>query len=90
MDEVLTPQQWNELQGRIRQQYPELTDTDLQYHEAIEQDLLTMVGYCLRKTHDVVQRIHLARERAFPLKYYWRYKRHRAKVDKAMGRQQVG
>jgi hypothetical protein len=76
MDEVLTPQQWHELQSRIRQQYPELTDTDMQYHEAIEQDMLTMVEYSLRKTHDVLQRINLARDQAFPFNYFWHYSRH--------------
>jgi hypothetical protein len=84
MDEVLTPQQWQEMQGRIRHQYPELTDTDLQYHEAVEKDMLLMVEYCLRKTHDIIKRIHLARDRSFPLKYYWRYKRHKEKTDKVM------
>ena len=76
MDEVITPQQWQELQDRIRQQYPELTDNDLQYHEAVEQDLLTMVEYCLSKTHGILLRIRLAPDRVFPLKYYWRYNRH--------------
>ncbi len=76
MDEILTPQQWYELQSRIRQQFPELTDADLQYHEAIEQDLLNMVEYCLQKTKGVVKGIIAGHNRIFPLKYYWHYKRH--------------
>jgi hypothetical protein len=54
MDEILTLEQWNELQGRIRKLYPELTEADLQYHEAGEQDMLTMVAYSLRKTKKIM------------------------------------
>lgn len=54
MDETLTLEQWNELRGRIRKQHPELTNADLQYHEAVEQDMLAMVAYCLRKTKNMV------------------------------------
>lgn len=76
MDEILTPEQWYELQSRIRKNYPELTDADLQYHEANEHDLLTMVEYSIQKTKEVMHGIITRRNRLFPLKYYWRYKRH--------------
>ena len=76
MDEILTPQQWHELRSRIRQQYPELTDADLQYHEAIEQDMLNMVEFCLRKTKEVIHGINFGQGPIFPIKYYWRYRRH--------------
>jgi len=76
MDEILTPEQWNELQGRIRKMHPELTDADLQYHEAIEQDLLAMVEYSLQKTKEVMYGIMARQHRVFPLKYYWRTRRH--------------
>ena len=52
MDEILTPEQWYELQSRIRQQYPELTDKDLQYHEALEQDMMEMVACSIAKTNE--------------------------------------
>lgn len=55
MDEILTLEQWNELESRIRQQYPELTDDDLQYHEAIELDMIKMVEYSLRKANEGMQ-----------------------------------
>jgi hypothetical protein len=75
MDEILTPEQWYELQGRIRQQYPELTDADLQYHEAVEEDMLTMVAYSLRKTKEIMKGILSRHFRLSPLKNYWRYSR---------------
>ncbi len=75
MDEILTPDQWNELQSRIRQQHPELTDKELQYHEALEQDMMAMVAYSIRNIHEVKHGIegHMG---LFPLKYYLRRKKH--------------
>lgn len=55
MDDTLTPEHWLELKGRIRQQYPQLTDADLQYHEAIEKDLLTMVEFSLLMKNEMIQ-----------------------------------
>ena len=75
MDEILTPEQWNELQGRIRKLYPELTDADLQYHEAVEQDLLTMVAYNLRKTKEIMFGILKRNYQVTPEKNYWHYAR---------------
>jgi len=77
MDEILTPEQWYELQGRIKILYPELTDIDLQYHEAVEQDMLSMVAYTLRKTTDIIQMMLEGNNRISPLKNYWRYSRKR-------------
>ena len=77
MDEILTPEQWYELQGRIKKLYPELTDDDLQYHEAVEQDMLTMVAYSLRKTKEIMQEMLERHNRISPLKNYWRYSRKR-------------
>lgn len=48
MEETLTPEQWNELQIGLKLKFPILSDDDLQYHEAEEQDLLKMVGYSLK------------------------------------------
>lgn len=50
MDEILTPGHWSELQGKLREKYPELTDSDLQYEEAAEEDMLRMLEYTVRKT----------------------------------------
>jgi hypothetical protein len=51
MDEILTPEQWADLQAKLRLRFPELTETDLQYEEAAEPDMLRMVEYKLHKTH---------------------------------------
>lgn len=75
MDEILTPNQWYELRSRIQQQYPELTDEDLQYHEAIEKDMLNMVEYLLQRARQMMKGINAGLNRDFPLKYYWRYSR---------------
>ncbi len=52
MEEILSPEQWNELQIMLKIKFPELSDEDLQYHESYETDLLRMVGYCIKR--DVV------------------------------------
>jgi len=75
MDEILTPEQWYELQARIRRQYPELTDADLQYHEAVEEDMLLMVACSLRKTKEIIQGILARHFRLSPVKNHWRYSR---------------
>lgn len=75
MDEILTPEQWHELKFRLKLKYPELSDADLQYHEAIEEDMLEMVEYILQKTRMVVQGILNGHFRFSPLKNYWRYNR---------------
>jgi len=75
MDEILTPEQWYELQGRIRKLFPELTDADLQYHEAVEQDMLTMVAYSLRKTKQIMLGILEKNSLIKPMENYWRNSR---------------
>lgn len=79
MDEILTLEQWYELKSRISQQYPELTDADLQYHESTETDILAMVKYSLNKTKAVMKNIMRRPDSLSPLKNYWRYiRRHRS------------
>ena len=75
MDEILTPGQWYELQSRIREQYPELTDKDLQYHEALEQDMMEMVACSIAKIKEAKSRIE-RQTSVFPVKYYLRRKKH--------------
>lgn len=75
MDEILTPEQWYELQGRIKKLYPELTDAELQYHEAVEQDMLTMVAYSVQKTKEIMQGLFESHNRISPLKNYLRSRR---------------
>ena len=73
MDEILTPEQWFELQFRLKKQYPELTDDDLPYYESLEQDLLEMAAYSLNKTKKIMQSILAKYNQPTPLKNYWRY-----------------
>ena len=72
MDEILTLEQWYELENRIRQQYPELTDDDLQYHEAVEQDLIKMVEYSLQKANEGMQGFIDRHFGISSLKFNWR------------------
>jgi len=82
MDEILTPEQWYELQGRIKKLYPELTDAELQYHEAVEQDMLTMVAYSVQKTKEIMQGLVESHNRISPLKNYLRSGRKRRILQK--------
>jgi hypothetical protein len=75
MNEILTPEQWSDLQGRIRKLHPELTDADLQYHEAAEQDMLAMVVCSLQKSKETMQGKPVRHNRIPDSKEYWRYNR---------------
>jgi hypothetical protein len=44
MEEILTPEQWYDLRCELKLKYPELRNIDLQYHAAVEKDLLIMAG----------------------------------------------
>lgn len=48
-DDILTPEQWNEIQCRLKLTFPEISDEDAEYHESPEQDLLRMVGYSIQR-----------------------------------------
>ncbi len=52
MNEILTPKQWNELRIQLKQKHPELTDADLPYYEAEEEDMLCMIEYELQMYHE--------------------------------------
>jgi len=61
MNKKTNSERWNELQSKLRQKYPILTDADLHYQEGMEQDMLRMVEYKLRKTrkemHDIIENL---------------------------------
>ena len=48
---------WTELTNKLRIKYPELTEEDLLYDEGMEQNMLRMVEYKLRKTTDEMNEI---------------------------------
>jgi hypothetical protein len=57
MEEIVNSSPLNELQSKLKQKYPELTDADLHLHQNSKQDMLQMIGYKLRKTKDEMMRI---------------------------------
>ena len=50
MNKIQYPQKWNDLQTKLKQKYPELTDADLHCPKGKERDMLRMVEYKLQKT----------------------------------------
>jgi hypothetical protein len=57
MNELKTSDHWLELQTKLKIQYPQLTDADLEYQELLGQDMLRMVEYKLGKTKEEMQEI---------------------------------
>ena len=49
MGDVLTPQQWNEICIQLKRKHPNLTNDDLPYYEAEEQDMLCMIKFKLQE-----------------------------------------
>lgn len=45
---------WNELKGKIKQQYADLTDDDLKYEEGKDDELLGRIQKKIGKTKDEV------------------------------------
>jgi hypothetical protein len=50
MGEIITPGQWDDLCIYLKRKHPNLTDNDMPYYEAEEQDLLCMIEY---KIHEI-------------------------------------
>lgn len=48
---------WNEIKGRLKSSYAELTDDDLKYAEGKEDQLLGKLQQKLGKTKDEVQKL---------------------------------
>jgi hypothetical protein len=57
MNELTTSGHWLELQTRLKNKYPELTEADLEYQEPLENDMLRMVEYKLGITKEEMQAI---------------------------------
>ena len=57
MEEIVNSTPLNELQSKLKQRYPELTEADLQLHQTSKKDMLLMIGYKLRKTKAEMMRI---------------------------------
>jgi len=50
MNEFLSAKPLLELQRKLKEKFPELTDADLKFHGTDEQDMLRIVEYKLRKS----------------------------------------
>jgi uncharacterized protein YqjF (DUF2071 family) len=57
MDVVLNQGNWEVLKEKLRKEYPQLTETDLQHEEGMEENMLRMVEYKLQKTKDEMRDI---------------------------------
>ena len=57
MDLILKHGNLNELRIKLRVKYPQLTETDLQYKEGAEENMLRMVEYKLHVTKAELQKI---------------------------------
>lgn len=55
MSELTWKGRWNELKGKVKQQYGELTDDDLTYAEGKEDELLGRLQKETGKTKDEVE-----------------------------------
>ena len=56
MNELNIKGQWNELKGKLKQKYGELTDDDLTFSEGKEDELLGRLQQKLGKTKDEIRK----------------------------------
>jgi uncharacterized protein YjbJ (UPF0337 family) len=57
MDKLRFKGSWNEVKGKLKQKYAELTDDDLQYTEGKEDQLLGRLQKKLGKSKDEVRKM---------------------------------
>jgi hypothetical protein len=57
MEDIGNSSSLDELQSKLKQKFPELSDTDLQIKQTSKKDFLQMVGYKLRKTKQEMSHI---------------------------------
>lgn len=57
MDKLRIEGNWNELKGKLKEEYAELTDDDLTYEEGKEDQLIGNIQQKLGKTKDEVKAI---------------------------------
>jgi hypothetical protein len=57
MDIYINKGHWDQLKNRLKREYPQLTDTDLQHEEGLEDSMLRMVEYKLKKTKEEMREI---------------------------------
>ncbi len=57
MDKLQLKGQWNIIKGRLKQQYGDLTDDDLDYREGQEDELLGRIQKRLGKSREETERL---------------------------------
>ncbi len=57
MDKLRLEGTWNQVKGKLKEKYAELTDDDLQYTEGKEDQLIGRIQKKLGKSKDEVRRI---------------------------------
>jgi uncharacterized protein YjbJ (UPF0337 family) len=57
MDKLRIEGNWNELKGKLKEEYAELTDDDLTYEEGKEDQLIGNIQKKLGKTKDEIKAI---------------------------------
>ncbi|GAA5521233.1 CsbD family protein [Aliifodinibius salicampi] len=57
MDKLRIEGNWNELKGKLKEEYAELTDDDLTYEEGKEDQLIGNIQQKLGKTKDEIKAI---------------------------------
>ena len=57
MNELTFKGEWNEVKGRLKQKYGQLTDDDLSYQEGREDELIGRLQKKLGKGKDEIQQI---------------------------------
>lgn len=55
MNDLTIKGNWNELKGKLKQKYSDLTDDDLQFSEGKEDELLGRIQKRLGKTKDEIK-----------------------------------
>lgn len=54
---ILNRANWDELKTKLKKEYPQLTETDLQHKEGKEENMFLMIEYKLRKTKQEMMEI---------------------------------
>jgi hypothetical protein len=57
MEYVFNKENWNELKIKLMKAYPQLTNSDLEHKEGMEQGMLRMVEYKLHMTKQELKEI---------------------------------
>lgn len=55
MDNLRIKGKWNEIKGKLKQTFPDLTDDDLEYEEGKEEEMLGKIQQRTGKTKDEVR-----------------------------------